>query len=224
MAIVQEAIVPINQQKLLHMNTKVLDTEIVINNLPETAEEFDTLAGRAGACVEAAVQQVLYHRYFATLRPAVAEALEKESKFARHFELKGDEENAVKIYENDKAYVGRLRQAIEDGEVDFTEEDIAATVQATVDSLPVNFKPAVRGTGLGSKPAKKWMETAAAIMSSEESLANFFTKLIGEFIPKKWFTGQVFDAESSDLDVRIALAVKEVTAAKEEELRKSILL
>lgn len=55
----------------------------VLVNAPETAEEFDNLAGKIGACVEEAVNNVAYRDTLADFRSTFCEALEAETSIPR---------------------------------------------------------------------------------------------------------------------------------------------
>ncbi len=58
------------------ISQKSLDLTINLS-VPETAEEYDKLAGETNACVEDAVNQIVMHKTLSKFRDKFAEALEK---------------------------------------------------------------------------------------------------------------------------------------------------
>lgn len=80
--------------------------------LPTTVEEYDKLAGREGAALDAAVKQTVYHKTLGDAREAIVEAAEAAFDFAR-LEIdtgkKTKKENKpITVWEEPDDYVKRL--------------------------------------------------------------------------------------------------------------------
>lgn len=91
-----------------------LDLKGFVKNVPETAEEYDKLAGRQNACVEDALNKTLYHGVLGAFRDDVMDRLIEITKIAAktkdHPDGKKDDKGVViqVIAEKPADYVARV--------------------------------------------------------------------------------------------------------------------
>jgi hypothetical protein len=77
--------------------------------VPSSAEEFDLLAGRKGACLEEAIRNVIYRSVNHEFRGLLCDKLEKHTGIEREFKMEGDGEKKRKVFtESEKKYKARL--------------------------------------------------------------------------------------------------------------------
>lgn len=135
--------------------------DLTVKGLPSTAQEYDELAGRDGACYEAALSQFLAHVHQGRFRSALIVALEKATGLMREQTTKGEK---TVISEKDGDYIRRLSAHLKDQGGDlFT--DYATLAQETLDATEVTLTKLVR-SGLGSKPAAKWVKAVQDLIEA----------------------------------------------------------
>lgn len=84
--------------------------------VPSTADEFDQLAGRKGACVEEAIRNIIYRSVNHEFRAKLCAKLEEHTGIPRETKTTGEGDSAKTEYtETEKKYKARL---IIDGHVD----------------------------------------------------------------------------------------------------------
>lgn len=184
-----------------YQNT-TLGLQIVID-VPETAEEFDKLAGRTGACVEEAVRNVIYRSVNPEFRRNLCERLEKETGIERASKTTGEGDDAKTVYtQTEKEYYNSF---LVDGHID--EETAQMYANEIAATLTFDPSPTTR-----AKKAPKEIETAArhimdAIKSGttdEDTVKSKFVAVLGI---------ESFDASFGDLTeeslVRALVADKE---------------
>jgi len=90
------------QNKSLDLNFTVM--------VPESAEEFDRLAGVTGACVGEANRNVIYRSVNHEFRDKLCERMENETGVPRESKTskKADGTEVTEYTENEKAYINRL--------------------------------------------------------------------------------------------------------------------
>lgn len=91
--------------------TNVFGIEFDINLPFNTVEEFDQLAGQAGACLREATQHVIAHKHLARVRAAVCKKLEELSGIAREKTTSEDGKNE-KFSESEQTYFKRVVAAM----------------------------------------------------------------------------------------------------------------
>lgn len=160
-------------------------------NRPTTVEEFDKLADKAGACVEAAVTQEIMHGTLGDFREAFVDLLIEEHKFPRRDVGTGNfvEEDGKKVEvtktETAATYVKRLAAHLN---VDLATKPF----QKTADRLSVGgdkeikFDPkaSVRQPGAGPVLAKTYKENAAKFIADPKTLPKVLANL-GKVLNKK---------------------------------------
>lgn len=177
--------------------------------VPSTAEEFDQLAGRTGACVDEASKNVIYRSWNHDFREAFCEALEAETGEPRKSHEEGEGDKKKVVYDEKEApYYNRL---IADKHI--TEEaaqSIANTVAAGIKFDPT---PAKRG-GKAPKELVLLVDNAfTAIESAEHPLTaeKFAANLAGRLGIDD------FDSQFGELTKESAVAA--LVAIKDKEAR-----
>lgn len=135
--------------------------------VPESAEEFDSLAGREGAAADAAVRHTIYHSWNQAFRTALAEAVasktgEKPRQVGTKTNDKGEEEP---VLETDASFLNYVT-----GEGLISGEDYAELAQSVADDLPFDPSPTPR-TGRVSKEMKALAESVVAGVESGATTA-----------------------------------------------------
>ncbi|MGC8830938.1 MAG: hypothetical protein ACP5TE_14320, partial [Verrucomicrobiia bacterium] len=100
-------------------------------DVPTTAEEFDQIAGQAGACVKEAVANVLYRSVFAHARAAVCERIASTGFPRKTRTVKSNGKETVVIDETEAEYVRRYLAATGKSIADL--ENIVAGIQLKFD-------------------------------------------------------------------------------------------
>lgn len=143
---------------------EILGFNVPVTGVAESLDEAVQLAGGDNARVlDAANNYILFHQHFGKLRTTIVKKLEELTGVAREKDKDG------KITEKDAEYIGRL----EDSGIQLAQYE--SQIAEVVGALPVDYKQAVRGTGEGSAPAKKWLAYYDA-MVEEGKLEAFATK------------------------------------------------
>lgn len=132
-------------------------------NVPSTAEEYDKLAGREGACVDAAVDYTVFHKLLTAFRDDMAEAIEK--KYNIKPKTKKDEKGKDVLDEKPGVFIARV--AAELG-VELSEE-----FQPLADewSQKADFaKFLIVRERKAPTPAKKWLAKAKELLADPNRL------------------------------------------------------
>lgn len=159
-------------------------------NVPTDVAEFDKLADKVGACVEAAVTQEIMHGTLGDFREAFVDLLVEEHKFPRRevgtgnfTETDGKKEEVTKV-ETAAAYVNRLAAHLN---VSLDTKPF----QKTADRLSIGgdkeikFDPKVKvRTGAGPILAKTYKENAAKFLADKATLPKVLANL-GKVLGKK---------------------------------------
>lgn len=178
------------------VNKEILGFNVPVSGVVETLAEAVQAAGSEERVVDLTNNYVLFHSHFGKLRTAIVKKLVELTGVKQEVDKDG------KIVETDQEYVSRL----EDEGVQL--EQFTDAIAALVASVPVDYTQTVRGTGEGSKIAKKWLAFYDA-MVEQNKLETFCAK-------NKIATEGVSEEE---LRVIVAAKVKEiVTAAQRNAL------
>jgi len=92
------------------INIKTLGLSATITDVPTSVEEFDQMAGRQGACLEYAVQHILFHSVYETVRSLICEKVEATG-FARKTKPHPTKPGVEVIDESEAAYISRYLAA-----------------------------------------------------------------------------------------------------------------
>jgi hypothetical protein len=180
--------------------TKVGDHKLVLS-VPSTVEEFDTLAKKQGACLEAATDYEVYHGTLGEARNKFAELVEKKHNIKRRdigtgvFEGEGEERKEVTKEEKFDVYLERVAAELGlEGDTPF--QHIADSMSAGGEN-EVKFDPSVkpRQPGAGLKLPKYATEGAARFfdktphpksgkVQNVEVFGRAYKKLVGEDLPE----------------------------------------
>ena len=163
--------------------------------VPETVEEFDTLAKAVGAALEYANRNVLYRSVFAKFRASLSEAVENQTSIPRKTEqtgkkVKDDEgndtdEDQERYCESEKIYFDRVvAKLVKTGE--FENKELAAAsfgalAQKTIDTIAFDPSEPERAASGPRKVAKSYVELAqkASDNGKLEALANALREKLG---------------------------------------------
>lgn len=143
-------------------------------NVPDTTSEFDIMAGRPGACLEAAIRQIVYHNTLGDIRTTFCEVLDAHLKsLVPPVEVpwesgKKDAEGADVLL-NEGAWINKvlaltgktisefafLQPAVLNGDID------TSVTPPVVRRAPVNFDPSTSERKSGPPKVSKASLTAA---------------------------------------------------------------
>jgi hypothetical protein len=161
-------------------------------SVPSTVEEYNTLAGREGACLSDANDNTVYRGVLNDFRDKLVTALEKETGLAIEREQKKnakgepqfdkDKNPILVITEAEGAYIKRLKAHLQLDDEAFVAKfaPIAAQVATTLKFDP---KAAERKAKV---PPKTYLEAADSIVAQGGSFEKAATKLgteLGETVP-----------------------------------------
>ena len=185
----------------MKVEVKVLGYELSVELPYNSVEEFDSLAGKKGACLERATQNFMAHTHNARMRKAMVEKLEEVSGIKRESSTDEDGKN-VKYTETEQAYVSRV-----EAQLMGTEEwaNIRAEVTKAAQSVPVALET-IREFG----PNKQMVELARGLINEGR---------VDDFIAKHNLT---LDTDWSNEENVKALAVEVKRIV--EEAKKAALL
>lgn len=93
-----------------NIDIKTLGLSATITDVPTTVEEFDQAAGRQGACLDYAVQHVLFHSVYETVRSTICEMVEKTG-FKRKTKPHPTKPGVEVIDESEASYIARYLAA-----------------------------------------------------------------------------------------------------------------
>ena len=145
-------------------------------SVTETAEEFDILAGKVGACVEEAISNVIYRGWNATFRENFVDALEKQTGIARRLDDKAmakatprkSDGKIADIYESAGSYYAFVQ-----AQTSTTPKDHQSLAEKVAASIAFDPKPSART----SKPGKELVAAADAIIAKgAETVAKVIAK------------------------------------------------
>lgn len=174
-------------------------------NVPESVEEYDSLAKKQGACLEAAIDHEVYHGTLGDVRDRFAEEVGKKHGITRReigtgvFEGEGDAKVEVTKTEKNDVYLARV--AAEKGLTgDAPFQDIADSLSAG-GANEVKFDPSVRERKAPKPPtiAKKDIEEATKFLAESDE------KRIQKFIAhakSKFNVDVVFTPGDNDANVK----------------------
>lgn len=189
---------------------KSIGFTIKVNGVPETAEEFDQLAKKEGACVEAATNHIMMHSHLGKFRSALAEKLEEVTGIKRKTKTIGEGADAKEVVDETEAkYIGRLEgQLAEQGRDLYSE--FAATAQEVADKIEFDVTPG-RTPGAGQKPAKKYLAYYAKL-KEEDKLEAFAERY-----------GIVLSENEEENVLTVTSKIREVLLEKERQLAQQML-
>ena len=93
------------------IDTNVFGLEINVNVPFNTVEEFDNLAGKAGACLAEATNHVIAHKHLGRVRAVVCKKLEELSGIVREYTTTEDGKSK-KYTESEQTYFRRVTAAM----------------------------------------------------------------------------------------------------------------
>jgi len=194
---------------MVSKSVKTLGFEINVN-VPETVEEYDVLAKKAGACLESAILNTIYRAMLNVFRSDFTEAVEKQTGIARKTKPSGrkvkddagkDTDEDILIYdETESEYFDRVLVESKQDRTAFS--SLANTVAATLVFDPSASEKKPAGP---KKTAKKYLEAAEAIKTAGK------LEVVAAMLAAK--LGIVVDATVESLGAAIA----------EDQRRKSVL-
>lgn len=138
---------------------------MVINGLPTSVEQFDAMAGRAGAALDAAIDNFVAHSHLTRVRKTLVEKLEASTGIAR-------KRDGKKYSETESAYIKRLESEL--GEALWTDHRAAA--DEAFSETEVSLAKMARSSGISSaNVAKKYMDAADKLLAAGK-VASFLAK------------------------------------------------
>jgi len=143
----------------------------VMVQVPETVEEFDSLAGRSGACLEEATDNVIYRGVLAEFRSKLVDALEKDTSFPIEREQKKnakgepqfdkDQKPILVVSESEGAYKKRLQ-----AHLGLDDDAFAARFAPLAQQVAQGIKFDPKATERKPKtPPKTYLEAARSILA-----------------------------------------------------------
>lgn len=150
--------------------TSSLGFQINVEGCPETPEEFDSMAGEPGACLDEALTNVIYRGYLNKFRTAVVAALAASFQFPTN---DTDEPNpkkpgeTIKKSEKDTLYVGRLLAELTKaaGSEDAAKSQIQSVFNTVASNLPFTMETIRTGGRIG----KEYLDSADNLIAQAES-------------------------------------------------------
>ena len=147
--------------------------QTVTLQVPETAEEFDSLAGATGLCVKDANRNVIYRQWNHEFRRAFCEALEAETGIARKTRTVGEGDKAKEVFDETEAdYI----QSLELGK-HIDEERMSQVAQEVAAEVKFDPTPSTRSKKIPKEileaAAGLWAAIQAKEVSAKDVAANF---------------------------------------------------
>lgn len=143
-------------------------------SVPETAEEYDGLAGRVGACVDDANNNVLYRSWNHKFRKALCEAVEEETGEERGNTV--NEETGKKTFtEQEKVYVSRV---ISEGLIE--QEEVDSIAQRVAPGIEFDPKPTSRKKKVPEEISKAVTTVLAALEEGTTTEAKVASNLAAQ--------------------------------------------
>lgn len=159
-------------------------------NVPSTVEEYDKLADKAGACLDAAIDHEVFHGTLGDIREAFADLVAEEFKTPRREVGTGkfveEDGKKVEVLATEKTSTFLERVAAEKNLDLATKpfQKVADRLSAGGDKA-VNFDPkAQKRSGLGPVLAKTYRENAAKFLADAKSLPKVL-KNLGKVLGKE---------------------------------------
>lgn len=161
--------------------------------VPETAEEYDSMAGKVGACVESANKNVIYRQCNAQFRAKFCELVEDETGIERATKVTGTKttkdddgnettEEIIGYAETEKVYLDRVYA--EEGLADEAQivSRFGDLIEQAQDATTFDPKEREAAAPRSKKPKKIHRDTAEAIaeQAGEEGLEHVAGKLAEE--------------------------------------------
>lgn len=179
--------------------------------VPSTVEEFDSLAGQPGICLQYAIANGIYKQWNHEFRDALCERLEETTGIARTTKEEKTKEGKTKTTytETEQVYLNRL---LADGNIN--ETDLQKLANEVAAGIKFDPSPSTRV----KKAPKEIVNNAAAIMAAIEngqSTAKTVAKKLGDDLGVKF--ADAFGEFSEESVIQALLAVK----AKEDRDRTS---
>lgn len=140
---------------------KTLSFTLSKDNVPSTNEEYDNAAKETNAACERALAHFFAHSFLTTGRAKICETVEELTGIKRKTKPKGEK---TVFDETEQEYTDRVE--LEIGAAKYAA--LQPEVQAAVAALPLDFTAKVRGMGVGSKPAKKWLDWVIAMVKNSK--------------------------------------------------------
>lgn len=134
-------------------------------SVPDSVEQFDQLAGRNGACLDAATKQVVFHKLLGDVREDIVEACVKAFEFPR-LEVdtgkKRKDGSPILVDEDAKDYIHRLF-----ADREWERENPPAQYRDLVASLEIKFDPsATVRVSKGKVLPKMYLEAGERIIAN----------------------------------------------------------
>lgn len=153
--------------------------EFPVNNLPATVEEFDQMAQREGACLDAAIGQYIAHTHLTKVRSILCEKAEELTGIERE---KEEEDGKVTYSESEKKYLDRVEAELQSEGRSMYEGDLYAKLVEAASSVEVDLTKQTRSGG-STKVAQKWLDMAKDVIAQGKAEAfaeKFGLTLTGE--------------------------------------------
>ena len=140
--------------------------------VPESVEEFDSLAGEAGACLSEAVDNVMYRGHLNRARAIVVKVVEEKTGIARREigrTAPRKDGSTSPVYEKDGLYVPfALQQA------KLSPADIQSAVAEACAVIPFE----VNASRTGGRIAKEWLNAADELIALVEDAGVDYSKFM----------------------------------------------
>jgi len=158
---------------------------LITVNVPSTIEEFDQMAGKAGAALEEAIDHVVMHSLLGKVRPALAALVEEETKIKQTRDtgrktLVNGVETPILEELSEKAYLAMVaaQQPGYDPEAEVGPFQKLADRLSAGGDKEIKFDPkAQKRTGLGPVLAKAYKENAAKFLADAKNLPKVLKNL-----------------------------------------------
>lgn len=145
----------------MEITTNVFGIEFNVKTPYNTVEEFDNLAGKAGACLAEATNHVIAHKHLARVRQAVCKKLEELSGIERAYTT-AEDGKSKKYTETEQTYVKRVTVEL-GGSEDW--EGIIAELKNTAEAVKFELVVSV------SRATKEGLAIADALLASGKASA-----------------------------------------------------
>lgn len=181
---------------------------LTITGLPTSIEQFDSMAGRVGAALDAAIDNYIAHTHLTRVRKLLCEKLEASTGIAR-------KRDGKKFAETESSYIKRLESEL--GEELFTNHRAAA--EEAFAETPVNLARIVRvGGGATASIAKKYMEAATGLLQAGKVPA-----FLAKYLPTVAIEDLVSGGNWVDEDAQrqVAAKIKEISLEAERAAREA---
>lgn len=152
--------------------------QTVTLQVPETAEEFDSLAGATGLCVKDANRNVIYRQWNHEFRKAFCDALENETGIARKTKTVGEGDKAKEVFDETEAeYLNGLELGKH-----IDEERMSQIAQEVAAEVKFDPTPSTRSKKIPKEITNAAAGLMAAVNAGEtdaKKLAKNFEKVLG---------------------------------------------